>query len=309
VSASGASKSGARVVAATDATAQLFQSILHGVGATRPNDMFVSDAAAGRIDVYSNKKFSPIRTFDDGIDENVNDFVDTKGNVYVADYGNRDVTEYAPNTSSPAFTYTQGLVDPVGAYVDSKGDVYVSDFGNARSGLVDEFPQGSNAVKYWCPVPGGVGGPEGVAIDSHGNVFVSYNSSGTGPGQIAEYPKGFKAGCKPTILPVRFLYTGGIAIDKSDNIVVADQGSTTTHGRVDIIAPPYDSVTSTFGSGFEDPFALSLAKNNKELFVVDSETGIVWIRKYPSGAYVDQLGKANGIAGALGVADAPEATH
>lgn len=271
-----------------------------------PRDAFVSDAGNASVDIIANQGWTNVGRVTNGLNGPDGDWVDRKGNLYVANYSGGDVTEYAPSATSPTFTYSRGLIDPINVSVDGRGNVYVSDFGFGRAGVVNVYPQGSNVVKAWCAVPGDVGGAEGVAIDTKGDVFVAYNDSGSGPGQIAEYVGGLK-GCNSTILPVSLTFAGGIAIDASGNLIVCDQGSPSVPATIDVIAPPYTSITGHFGTTWRDPVHIALRQSGYILMVADVGSGIVSVRRYPSGAVITTLGSAQGIVQAIGVADFPEA--
>jgi hypothetical protein len=270
------------------------------------SNLYVSDEGNAAIDIYSNKKFVETGQITSGLDGNDGDWIDSTGNLYVANYASASIQEYAPGATSPTFTYSAGLEDPINVSTDNKGDVFASDFGGGTAGVVNEYAQGSNVVKAWCTVPGDVGGAEGVAVDGHGDVFMAYNGSGVGPGQIAEFVHGLK-GCNATILPVTFHYIGGIALDKHNNLIVCEQGTDTITGTVYQIAPPYNALNKTIGVGWRSPFHISLRKNNKVLIVADPGSDLVTVRTYPKGAVTTSLGKANGILQAVGVADVPEA--
>jgi hypothetical protein len=108
--------------------------------------------------------------------------VDAHGDVYVAEWGNQRVQEWTPGAAY-GITILDGRVAPadqpfsvVGVAVDGRGDVLIADEAYGR-------------VREWTPgatrgitVAGGNGVgaaanqlrvPDGVAVDSHGGVFVS----------------------------------------------------------------------------------------------------------------------------------------
>ena len=124
--------------------------------------------------------------------------VDTSGTVYVADSGNNTIRKVTPagvvttlaglagnNTGSADGTGSAALFDgPVRVAVDTNGNVYVSDFFNQTIRKVT--PVGTNwVVTTLAGLAGHAGstdgtnsaarfnGPEGVAVDSAGNVYVA----------------------------------------------------------------------------------------------------------------------------------------
>jgi serine/threonine-protein kinase len=245
-------------------------------------DLYVSDFDNAAVDVLKNRTYKSVGAIP--LNDPDGNFADTAGNLYVASPSGNDVTEYAPGTTSPMFTYTSGMSDPVGVSVDTRGNVYEADY--SPSGFVSEYAQESNAIAETCSLGGQV---EGVAIDQHQDVFVDYISSGGG-GKIVEYKHGLK-GCKETAIPVSLGFPGGMVLDKKGDIVVCDQNAT----AVDIIAPPYRSVTRTLGSDYSDPFHVTIDKDNHLAFVTDVNDAVVRVLAYPSGADVTTLGGANGL--------------
>ena len=125
---------------------------------------------------------------------------------------------------------------------------------------------------------------------------------------LVEY-KGGLAGCNGTVLGATFGFTGSITLDKKGNLIVCDQDATT----VDIMAPPYNAVTGTLGSGFYQPFHLTLSKNNKLAFLVavtpSEYFGYVAVMDYPSGDLVTTLGAAQGVGNAGGAVDTSNAVY
>jgi DNA-binding beta-propeller fold protein YncE len=179
------------------------------------------------------------------------------GNVYVADHETNVVDVFGPEGGAPVgggpsqLTGAQApapfsfgpVEEPVGIAVDnsggpSNGDVYVVDL---KHGVVDKFRlNASHEYEYLCQLtgPGNGGGchrnepqevaaefgePTGVAVDSHGNVYVSdyehkvideFNAEGddianAAGGQIKETP-----------LMTRGGHPAGLAIDAGGDLYV-----------------------------------------------------------------------------------------
>ena len=118
--------------------------------------------------------------------------VDTAGDLYVADSSNNEIREVTPAgvVTTLAGSTTPGHSDgsgasasfnlPAGVAVDSSGNVYVADFNNNEIRKID--PSGLVSTLAGSTTPGhsdGQGssasffGPNDVAIDSAGNVYVT----------------------------------------------------------------------------------------------------------------------------------------
>jgi len=94
------------------------------------------------------------------------------------------------------------------------------------------------------------------------------------------------------VLPITLGFAGGMVIDKQGDLVVCDQ----TAPAVDIIAAPYTSVTGTLGSGWIDPFHVTIDKAGTQAYVADNGAAAVQVLTYPGGSSVATLGSANGLS-------------
>jgi DNA-binding beta-propeller fold protein YncE len=264
-------------------------------------DLYVADYDIGTIFLFKNDGFTPDGSITSGISGPWGVTLDSIGNLYVANADGADITEYAPGTSTPSFTYSAGMVSPRLVSVDRKGDVFETDFTDdySQAGRVTEFAQDSNAPLYSCSLTV----PWGVAVDSAGDVFVDYNASSTG-GHIVEY-KGGLAGCSQTELGVHVDQAFGLALDRHDNILLADY-----HGaRIDVIPPPYTSTSRHLKTGGSGPTFVAIDNSNKEVFA--SAPGFyhdkVVVIDYASGEVERRLGGGRRLESAYGVVDAPNA--
>lgn len=216
---------------------------LSGNRAPLEKDMFVS--AYHSVQIVANGTWKDIGEITSGIYGPDGNWVDRKGNLYVANFDGNNITEYAPHSTSPSFTYSGGMTDPVDVRTDGHGNVYEADY---NGGFVNEYGQGSNTVVATCS-PGGL--VESMAIDASGDVFVDYNLTAGGNANIKEYEGGLK-GCAGKLLGASVDFAGGMVLDGNGDLVICDQNANAP--AVDVIAPPYKSISGTLGSGFHDPF-------------------------------------------------------
>jgi DNA-binding beta-propeller fold protein YncE len=254
--------------------------------------LLVSDTNQNAVFMLKNKTFKNVGKITDGMSSPDGDWVDRHGNLYVADRAGNNVVEYKPGSTSPTFTYNDNMGGPIRVAVDSSGNVFEAD--EARM-IVNEYAQKINSVMFTCS-PGGL--VDGVAVDHSGDVFVAFNASGSGPGSIAEY-KGGLSGCKETVLAPTLTFAAGMAFDKKGNLLACDELA----GKVDVIAPPYTSITGTLGSGYQTPFEVSINKSNKQAYVADWAQDQVQVLRYPSGTNIKTLGVSDGLIEPTGAVD------
>jgi len=218
-------------------------------------------------------------------------WIDTAGNIYYAEYGNSLVRKYTKSTgliTTIAGVYSggsgsyggdggpataAGLNSPVAVAVDKAGNVYISDLGNARIRRVDAITgnittyAGNGSQGYT-----GDGGPATaaevyqpyqLAFDTAGNLyFVDANTATVrkidkttnvittiaGTGVQNYYGDGGKADTAQFISPT------GIAIDKNNNIFIADQANSRIR-RIDGVTSIITTIGGNGTNGFQNGFA------------------------------------------------------
>lgn len=256
-------------------------------------DLYVADLHSNSIKILKNKSYAELGQITNGIADPQSVFLDRRGNLYVANLEAGNVTEYAPNGTTPLFTYNDQLSGPTRVTADAHDNVFVAD--QSDNNILQYFQQ-SNTVAAACSQSGFI---LGIAVDSSNDVFVSTSS-----GQLIEYPGGL-AGCNATVLGVNIPGAAfGMTVDKQSDLVVCN----TSGGTVDVIAPPYSSVTRAFGSNLVEPFNVTLSRDNKLAFVVDWEKD-VQIYNFATGALVQTLGTPYGLTSPFSAVDGPNAVY
>ncbi|MFZ0962437.1 MAG: choice-of-anchor D domain-containing protein [Terriglobia bacterium] len=200
--------------------------------------------------------------------------VDAQGNLFIADWNfirrvdaaTGIITTYAGSSSAQSLgdggpASTASLSGPWGVAVDAQGDLFIADSGNGRIRRVDAATQIINTVAGTFPgPPGGDGGPatsasitnpEGVAVDSQGDLFIADFGSGRIRGVdgisgiITTVAGGGSGGDGGPATSAVLLYPAGVAIDGSGNVFIVDFFSQRIR-RVDATS---DIITTAAGNG------------------------------------------------------------
>ncbi len=202
--------------------------------------------------------------------------LDSSGNVWVADTRDSRVLEFKPPfsngmnaslvlgqsnfTSSTTATTQSGMYYPDGVSVDSSGNVWVVDsYNNRVLEFVPPFSNGMNASLVLgqsnftsitsAVTQSGMYIPQGVAVDSSGNVWVADSNS-----RVLEFKPPFSNGMNASLVlgKPNFTYGGdynygatqsgmdappGVAVDSSGNVWVVDSYS----NRVLEFKPPFSN--------------------------------------------------------------------
>ena len=166
-----------------------------------------------------------------GLNTPVGDYVDPKGNLYVANEGTcagtGNVVEYAHGSASPTYTYSAGLNCPLYAVADANGHVFVYDYAGALTSNVVEYKQKTNTVlATWNTCNTGTYAfcyPTGLTIDASGHVFATLY--GAVHGSLSYYWTVDDVYYKLKNVQAYVTgYTGpagGVAVDKHRNILVS----------------------------------------------------------------------------------------
>lgn len=255
--------------------------------------LYVDDGGNQAVEIFRNGTWKKVGSITNGVGSDMDrNWVDANGNFYVAQFSPVDIVEYAPGGTSPSFTYDSQMQLPIDVTTDRAGNVYEAD---ELLSSVNEYTQHSNSVSATC----GAGGLTlSVAVDGSRDVFVAY-AENNGDGHIIEYSGGL-SGCHATELGVTLGFPGGMALDKKGDIVICDEGN----NSVDVIPPPYKSVSGTLGSGYSTPSSVRIDRKNDRAYVVnENPPSDVFVLRYPSGSLIKKLRLKNGISGSLGAVD------
>jgi hypothetical protein len=169
--------------------------------------------------------------------------LDSNVDIYVAgrlegETGNYWVIPAGCTTVNCVRAVFDGGTTPLRMALDGAGDLYAS---VGLEGYVYEVPAGCANITctFGLPAPNvpndGVYA-EGVALDQSGNVYVAYNGNGDGsitPGSVWKIPVGCSSSSCLVSLGGGFGSPTGIAVDKNNNVYVADS----YYSAVDEIPP------------------------------------------------------------------------
>jgi len=260
--------------------------------------------------------------------------VDSVGNVYVADYFNstiRKVTAAGVVTTMAGTAGMNGSADgtgaaarfsgPSGVAVDSAGNVYVADLANSTirkvtaAGVVTTMAgtAGMNGSADGTGAAARFSFPNGVAVDSAGNVYVADTANSTirtvtaaGVVTTTAGSVGMNGSTNGTGAVARFDLPTGVAVDSVDNVYVADQGNSTIRtvtaaGVVTTLAGTAGMPGSADGTGavarFNSPAGVAVDSAGN-VYVADRDNST--IRKVTTAGVVTTLAGAAGTGSADG---------
>jgi hypothetical protein len=228
--------------------------------------------------------------------------VDTNGNVYVADTYNDTIRKITPEGVVTTFAGTPRSIgtndgtgsaaqfnNPYGVAVDTNGNVYVADTYNSTirkitpEGVVTTLAGNPARTNKYGAVAGYVDGtgsnalfyyPEGVAVDTNGNVYVAdtenYVIRKVTPEGVVTTLAGYAGdygSLNGTGTGARFGSPAGVAVDSTGHVYVADTGNSTIRrvgpeGNTTTLAGNAGDVGVADGTGsaaqFDEPFGVAV---------------------------------------------------
>jgi streptogramin lyase len=222
--------------------------------------------------------------------------VDSSGNMFVADIGNNAIRKITPTgvVSTLAGSGSSGSANgtgtaasfnnPSGVTVDVSGNVFVADRDNQAirkitpAGFVSTIAGSEFGLVGFADGAGTAAGfsyPNGVTVDSIGNVFVADNNTIrkiTPAGDVStlagNVPVGFTDGAGTA---ARFYLPSGVAVDGGGNVFVADSVNHAIRKITQV------GVVSTIPGGlfrFVSPSSVALDKNGN-VYVTDSTSNLI----------------------------------
>lgn len=234
--------------------------------------------------------------------------VDSKGNVFLADYANHSIRKIQLDGSILTFAGTNsggwedGLGDkarfnlPFALAIDKEDNLYVSDHRNNRirkitpEGVVSTIAgSGEAGFLDGSALVAKFNGPTGIAVDDQGNVYVSEYYNNTirrvgADGMVSTIAgDGSRGHADGEALLAKFNQPYDVAVDANGNVYVADYSNhmirfidvssmnVTTIGG-DGVAGLLNGLGS--GSRFRFPSGLIVGKNG-DLFVVDRSNHVI----------------------------------
>ncbi|MGN6603931.1 MAG: gliding motility-associated C-terminal domain-containing protein [Ginsengibacter sp.] len=153
-------------------------------------------------------------------------FVDSQGNIYVADEDNGRVQTWTPGATKGVTVARRGLATPAAVFVDAHGYLYVSDI---RLNSVVVFPPGSTSTTAGVTVAGGNGigslanqlnSPISIFVASNGDLYVAdqFNE------RVQKFPPGSTSSTQGVTMADNLGNPVGIFLDAAGNLYISESG-------------------------------------------------------------------------------------
>ena len=257
--------------------------------------------------------------------------IDVVGNLYAADYGNSAIRKISPGGTVTTLAGVAGVTGsadgqggnarfdhPSAVSVDGDGNVYVIDTSNQTVRKIS-LNGGVSTLAGAAGFGGradGLGGaarffyPSGLAVTAGGTVYVADTGNHTlrvvstsGAVSTLAGATGLSGATDGNGRDALFAYPGGVAIDQSGNLYIADHNNHTirkvnTNGGVTTLAGAAGVAGSLDGVGdaarFNGPTSVAV-DGSGNVFVADA--GNTSIRKITAGGVVSTFAGISGVAG------------
>ena len=239
--------------------------------------LYVASNAGNDVDIYSEAKAGGlIGALSGPFSAPQGIYINPSGTVYIGDTNNDRILVYANGSTTPTQTLSdEGLPREITG--DSNGTIYA---GNVTQGNVAVYTAGATSPTSYLTVPNAVT-VLGVAVDASNDLFVSFDTEagGNGSGQVVEFPAGSST---PTNLGITLVSASGLAVDKKQNLIVADSAdSDPSQAAVYVFPPGSNKPSQTLSLPNTYPIGVALSPNDKTLFVGDADTDRVLDFTYP----------------------------
>jgi hypothetical protein len=261
--------------------------------------LFVSNFYASEIVIYPAHVENPvpIGTITTGISYPYNLAVDRAGTLYVQN-NNNTVTEYPKGATAPSKTLTEpkvGYGTGICVTVGNDGTVYAADH---LAGQVYEFKSGGTTPSTTLHVSEAFG----LALDSKNNLYVGWSNSSSGAaGHVMKFKSGATTGRD---LGITVKYSGGLAVDKHDDLLVGDQGNNV----IDIFKRHASTPFRTIDTSPAYPYQFAFDRVERYLYLVSGTPAEVYVYDYATGVLAWTVTQGLSPSGyAEGVALRPEA--
>jgi sugar lactone lactonase YvrE len=228
--------------------------------------------------------------------------VDRFGNLWVPDQGAnpKTVTEYGPNCGPAKTVLTvSGDTLPDNVAFDTNGHVYVTN-AVANSGGPGNILQYTGTTVTKTLTDPDISTPQGLAVDNHNNVWVSYRDPGSTGTYVAEFPHAH--------MPAKLFHNislgfpGSLQFDRNQNMLALAPGVP----AMDVYSPPYTQKKPTSQLPMQNaPTMCTLGRFQTKLYCTNGFYSKVDIYTYPAGRYLYSY--SNGLSGQIpdGIANDP----
>jgi hypothetical protein len=268
--------------------------------------IYVSCFAGGFVNIYKQAGFNqaPIGQITGLMNPN-GLYVDSTGNLYVANESAHQILVYPPGATTPSKTLDDTGWDPVDIAIDTDGTVYVANLltsAGAQPGSVSVYKNGSLTVSYLINDPN-FQRVNSVALTKTHTLYVTNNLATlpTGPGDIITFKRGSHG---PGHLPaIKLKFAGGIKFDSTGDFVTTDQVDPAIERYKVGKAKPFQSLTTT-----GEPYRVGLNTTEAFVYVANATNSEVDQYSYPALKMVNKITKGFSATNQpIGVALAPAA--
>ncbi len=216
-------------------------------------------------------------------------YVATNGDLYVANYIDGTIPVFHKGATTPYKTLQAGTTAS-DLTLDSKGNAYAVEYSTSTicviakgsTSCTSTLTDSLDSQLYW------------IASDSKGDLIVDGYSH-----TVEE----FKAGSQSaTALPQTDTFPGGVAVDKSQNLLFCDGGNG-SQGTISAFKPPYTGSAFYTFTVTGQPFGISLNQSEKDVWAANLPAGDGQEYSVPAGKLIDST--QGGLSENLGIALEP----